>query len=232
MTGPGIGGQSIGSALGAASSLSPDQMAAVAQLQLMPVQAGTTSSQNGSDNYSKALLSMQNVLTDTQNQQAQGRLMVHLGPVDQLVQSANNVELEDGDQIAIPRRPSAVQVLGQVYTPNAIIWQRNLRMRDYLQMAGGPTEGADPDHIFVIRADGSVLTDQGLKDSEKSQMFPLLPVISGEGLMGSILNPGDTIYVPEQLVFKDKVAYWKDVTQIIANGAMSLGVMGLLGAQL
>ncbi|SRR5579875_330556 len=204
----------------------------VAQLQLMPAQAGTSASQNGSDSYSKALLTMQNVLSDTQNQQAQGRLVVHLGPIDQLVQSANNVELEDGDQIAIPRRPSAVQVLGQVYTPNAIIWQRNLRTRDYLQMAGGPTEGADPDHIFVIRADGSVLTDQGLRDSEKSQMFPLLPVISGSGLMDTSLNPGDTIYVPEQLVYVDKTAYWKDVTQIIANGAMSLGVMGLLGAQL
>ena len=107
-----------------------------------------------------------------------------------------------------------------------------MRTRDYLQMAGGPTEGADPEHICVIRSDGSVLTDQGLKDSEKSQMFPLLAVISGTSLMDSMLNPGDTIYVPVQLVYVDKVAYWKDVTQIVANSAMSLGVLGLLGAQL
>jgi protein involved in polysaccharide export with SLBB domain len=204
----------------------------VAQLQLMPARAGTQASQGGSENYDKALMTMQHVLTSTQNQQAQGRLVVHLGPIDQLVQTANNVELEDGDMIAIPRRPSAVQVLGQVYTPNAIIWQHNLRTRDYLQMAGGPTEGADPQHIFVIRVDGSVLTEQGLKDSEKSQMFPLLPVVAGTSLMDTMLNPGDTVYVPEQLVYVDKVAYWKDVTQIIANGAMSLGVLGLLGAQL
>lgn len=204
----------------------------VAQLELMPARSGSEASQSGSDNYSKALMSMQQVLSDNQNQQAQGRLVVHLGPIDQLVQSANNVELEDGDMIAIPRRPSSVQVLGQVYTPNAIIWQRNLRMRDYLQMAGGPTEGADHEHIFVIRVDGSVLTEQGLKDSEKSQMFPLMPVIDGSSLMDATLNPGDTVYVPEQLVYVDKVAAWKDVSQIIANAAMSLGVLGLLGAQI
>jgi protein involved in polysaccharide export with SLBB domain len=204
----------------------------VAQIELMPARAGTQTAQGGSDNYDKALMTMQRVLSDSQNQQAQGRLVVHLGPVDQLVQSANNVELEDGDMIAIPRRPSSVQVLGQVYTPNAIIWQHNLRTRDYLQMAGGPTEGADSHHIFVIRVDGSVLTDQGLKDSEKSEMFPLLPVIEGSSLMDSMLSPGDTVYVPEQLVYVDKVAAWKDVSQIIANAAMSLGVLGLLGAQI
>jgi protein involved in polysaccharide export with SLBB domain len=204
----------------------------VAQLELMPAKNGSQNSQNGADNYDKALMTMQRVLADNQNQQAQGRLVVHLGPIDQLVQSANNVELEDGDMIAIPRRPSAVQVLGQVYTPNAIIWQHNLRMRDYLQMAGGPSEGADPLHIFVIRVDGSVLTDQGLKDSEKSQMFPLLPVVNGTTLMDSTLNPGDTIYVPEQLVYVDKTAYWKDITQIIANAATGLGMTALLGTQL
>lgn len=204
----------------------------VAQLELMPVRSGSQAAQGSADNYDKALLSMQRVLADNQNQQAQGRLVVHLGPVDQLVQSANNVELEDGDMVAIPRRPSSVQVLGQVYTPNAIIWQHSLRMRDYLQMAGGPTEGADARHIFVIRVDGSVLTEQGLKDSEKSEMFPLMPIVEGTTLMDSMLSPGDTVYVPEQLVYVDKTAYWKDVTQIFANTAMSLGMIGLLGAQL
>ncbi|MBF6568124.1 MAG: SLBB domain-containing protein [Candidatus Binataceae bacterium] len=205
----------------------------VAQLELMPQQGGGDSSGgSGGGSSAKALLTMQKVLSDNQNQQALGRLVIHLGPIDQLARGSDNITLEDGDIIAVPGRPSSINVLGQVYTPNAIIWQQHLRVRDYLQMAGGPTEGADALHTFVIRSDGSVLTDQGLRNSEKSRMFPLLPMVSKASLMDSELAPGDTVYVPEQLVYFDKTAYAKDITSIIANSAMSLGVLGLLGTGL
>jgi protein involved in polysaccharide export with SLBB domain len=122
-------------------------------------------------------------------------------------------------------------VLGQVYSPNSILYQPRLTVKDYLQMAGGPTQTADPDHTYVIKADGGILTDEGVKNSEKSQMFPMMPLISG-GLPDARLSPGDTVYVPEQIVFVDPLKKAKDITTIIANSAMSLAVVGVLGSSL
>ncbi|HXM89795.1 MAG TPA: SLBB domain-containing protein, partial [Candidatus Acidoferrum sp.] len=174
---------------------------------------------------------LERVLTETEGQQAQGRLVVHMHPLNELANSPDNVVLVDQDQITIPRRPDAINVLGQVYSPNAIVYRPGLTTRDYLYQAGGPNEGADPDHIMVIKADGSVMTDEGIKASKESTMFPLLPVISG-GLMSARLDPGDTVYVPEKLIYENKLQETATITQIIANAASSLAVIGILGASL
>ena len=104
-------------------------------------------------------------------------------------------------------------------------------MQDYLQRAGGPTETGDLDHIFVIKAGGSIMTDQSYNDMRKSQTFPLLPVISG-GLMDAYLEPGDTVFVPEKLVYVTGLQYTKDVTTILANSAQGLAIIGLLATQI
>lgn len=147
-------------------------------------------------------------------------------PIGDLVNSEDNVVLEDQDEIVIPRRPSSVNVLGRVYSPNAIVYDPSLKVRDYLERAGGPAEGADTDHIFVVKADGSILTDEGLKNSSRSTMFPLLPVIQG-GLMGHRLEPGDTVFVPEKLVYPNKVKLYSNIAQIFASTAQTLGIFAL-----
>jgi protein involved in polysaccharide export with SLBB domain len=179
----------------------------------------------------QTLNALERVLTETEGQQAQGRLVIHMHPLNELANSPDNVVLVDQDQVTIPRRPDAINVLGQVYSPNAIVFRPGLTTRDYLNQAGGPNEGADPDHIMVIKADGSVMTDEGIKQSKESTMFPLLPVISG-GLMTARLDPGDTVYVPEKLIYENKLQETATVTQIIANAASSLAVIGILGASL
>ena len=179
----------------------------------------------------QTLNALERVLTETEGQQAQGRLVIHMHPLNELANSPDNVVLIDQDQVTIPRRPDAVNVLGQVYSPNAIVYRPGLTTRDYLNQAGGPNEGADAEHIMVIKADGSVMTDEGIKSSKESTMFPLLPVISG-GLMSARLDPGDTVYVPEKLIYQNKMQETATVTQIIANAASSLAVIGILGASL
>ncbi len=179
----------------------------------------------------ETLNALERVLTETEGQQAQGRLVIHMHPLNELANSPDNVVLVDQDQVTIPRRPDAVNVLGQVYSPNAIVYRPGLTTRDYLNQAGGPNEGADPEHIMVIKADGSVMTDEGIKQSKESTMFPLLPVISG-GLMTARLDPGDTVYVPEKLIYENKMQETATVTSIIANAASSLAIVGILGASL
>lgn len=198
--------------------------------QMSQMNGGAAAMQNPA-NSPTTLNALERVLTETEGQQAQGRLVIHMHPLNELANSPDNVVLVDQDQLTIPRRPAAVNVLGQVYSPNAIVYRPGLSTRDYLNQAGGPNEGADPDHIMVIRADGSVMTDDGIKASKQSTMFPLLPVISG-GLMTARLEPGDTVYVPEKLIYENKIAETATITQIIANAASSLAVIGILGASL
>ncbi len=198
--------------------------------QLSQVAGGPAAAQNPATSPT-TLDALEHVLTNTEGQQAQGRLVIHMHPLNELANSPDNVVLVDQDQLTIPRRPAAVNVLGQVYSPNAIVFRPGLTTRDYLNQAGGPNEGADPEHIMVIRADGSVMTDDGIKASKQSTLFPLLPVISG-GLMSARLDPGDTVYVPEKLIYENKMAETATVTQIIANTVSSMAVIGILAASL
>ncbi|HKM53889.1 MAG TPA: SLBB domain-containing protein, partial [Isosphaeraceae bacterium] len=138
---------------------------------------------------------VEQLLGNSEGQQAVGRVVLHLSTIDGLVDSYDNVVLENADEIVVPRRPEAIPVLGQVYNPSSIVYEPGKTVRDYLQKAGGPTEWADTEHIMVIRAGGDVLTEKGMRESGRNGLFPLLPAISG-GLMGSNLERGDTVYVP------------------------------------
>ena len=57
----------------------------------------------------------------------------------------------------------------------------------YLQQAGGPNRDADKKHVFIVRADGAVLS------KEASTSF------WGNTFKDEGINPGDTIVVPEKV---------------------------------
>jgi protein involved in polysaccharide export with SLBB domain len=196
---------------------------------LAAVPGGGAPAQSAAGNDSVAML--QRVLAESESHQAQGRLVIHLKPLNELANTPDNIAMVDQDVLTVPRRPAAVNVLGQVYSPNAIVYRPGLTVRDYLNQAGGPNEGADPDHIMIIKADGSVMTDDGIRASKQAAMFPLLPVISG-GLMASRADPGDTIYVPEKLMYVNKLQMTATITQVVSQTLSSLAVVGLLAASL
>ena len=195
------------------------------RLALMPHQAGQA------DTNADTLNAIREVLNQIDTTQATGRIVIKISSLEALERSSENIVLENEDRLVIPVQPAAVQVLGQVYSPNAIVYQPALRVRDYLQKGGGPTDAGDEDHIYVIKADGSVLTDEGVKDSEKNQFFPLLPTIGG-GLQDQHLEPGDTVYVPEKLIYISSLQYAKDITSIVANSALGLATLGILASSL
>jgi protein involved in polysaccharide export with SLBB domain len=205
---------------------------AIARAQLNPGALTPASLESGGAGAnSAALTALERVLGQSEREQAQGRLVIHLKPLDELAGSPDNVVMVDQDSLTIPRRPSSVNVLGQVYSPSAIVFRPGQTVRDYLDQAGGPSEGADPVHIMVIRADGSILTEDGIRASRESTMFPLLPMISG-GLMASPVGPGDTIYVPEKLIYTNNLQVTATVTQIVSQTVMSLAVIGILATSL
>jgi protein involved in polysaccharide export with SLBB domain len=78
-------------------------------------------------------------------------------------------------------------VNGQVFNPTAINYQPGLSAKWYLSQAGGLTPLADKKAVFVIRADGSVISAK----NNGSGWW------SGDP-MNSTLRAGDTIVIPEK----------------------------------
>jgi len=78
-------------------------------------------------------------------------------------------------------------------------------------MAGGPTGGADKGGTFVLRANGTVVSNLQVKTwgSGLSDQFERTPAL-----------PGDTLFVPEQLDKTTVIQNVKDWTQILYQFAL------------
>ncbi len=140
---------------------------------------------------------------------ATGRVVIKLLPLDQFKGSEQDLELEEGDTLQIPMVPSTVMVMGRVFNPNANMYTNEKTLEYYLNKVGGPAENADEKRIYLVRADGSVISR----------------VQSGWGFMSTAVGPGDTILGPE----KYERIYWtrelRDWTQILFQIALAAGVV-------
>lgn len=118
---------------------------------------------------------------------ATGRIVLDLHARSTGVDALPDLELEDGDRLVVPARPSTVQVIGAVMNPNAFLYRPRNHAEDYLLEAGGPNRDADKARIFILRADGSVT-----RSAPRQSIF-------ASSLKAQNLNPGDTIVVPEKV---------------------------------
>lgn len=145
---------------------------------------------------------------------AEGRIVLELENGEAQVKNLPDIALQDGDSIYVPRRPGTVDVLGAVFQQSAFIYKSQRTVDDYLGMAGGPTATADKSEIYLLRADGTAV-------SERSKGW-----ISGLG--GSTVNPGDTIVVPEKIErssWMQSVKEWTSILYQFGLGAAGLKVL-------
>jgi protein involved in polysaccharide export with SLBB domain len=147
------------------------------------------------------------------NFQPSGRVMLGLPAALDVTQALPGLRLEPHDRLVVPARPDFVSVLGSVNTETALIWQAGKTVQDYLDRSG-VTSGADQDELFVIRADGSVVSDAGAWFGRVKRLDVL---------------PGDVIVLPEKT---DHESAWsvftrnaKDITQIVYQ--FSLGAAAI-----
>src|SRR5260370_40333505 len=101
----------------------------VAMLSAMPKGSGG-SDQSQSGSLSSSLMMAQQLLAQSESQQAVGRMVIRLSSPGAVGESADNLVLQDDDQLIIPKQPGSVNILGQVYNPTSIAYQPGLRMRD------------------------------------------------------------------------------------------------------
>jgi len=172
----------------------------------------------------KALAQRRELIARLKAVAATGRVVMKLMSLEKIKGSEFDLELEEGDSLHIPMTPSTVMVMGRVYNPNAILYTRDKTLDYYLNKVGGPSENADKKRIYLVKADGSVLSRTqsgfwGFRWDSDSHRW-----VSG-GFMATRMDPGDAVLVPE----KYERIYWtreiRDWTQIFFNIAVAAGVL-------
>ena len=163
---------------------------------------------------SQATLSTtQLLITRLKQLRASGRIVLNLKPKSNDASAIPDLTLEDGDRLVVPAKPSNVNVVGSVYDPSSFLFDGSARVSSYLKLAGGPNRDADRKHVFIVRADGAVLS------KEASTSF------WGNTFADENINPGDTIVVPEK-VYKGSGA------RAFANYAQLFSSLAFTGAVL
>lgn len=149
--------------------------------------------------------------------QATGRMVMEIAPPEVLRKTIYDIELENGDSLVVPENPRSLQMLGAVFNQTAFVFDHTKGLQDFIEMAGGYTEFADKDRVFVLKVNGSAVRPGG------RGLFLFSRETQGDGR--PLLEPGDSIVVPEKL---DRIAWMreiKDITQIIFQIAVSAGVV-------
>ncbi len=146
-----------------------------------------------------------------------GRVVLQIAPNSHKLP---DLTLEDGDNLYVPPTPTTVGVFGSVFNSGSYLFGDGRAIGDYLRLAGGPTKGADEDSIFIVRSNGQVISE---RQSRGNSWF------SHASNIGKVqAEPGDTVFVPEEM---DKTTFLqaaKDWTQVLYQ--FGIGIAGITNA--
>ena len=139
-----------------------------------------------------------------------GRLLIDL-PAAMSGDLNANLEVEDGDTLFVPRISNTVSVVGEVKRAGTHTFQSELSLDDYIDLSAGFTRRADDGGVYLVKANGSVITlEQNLWR------------FSGNNRS---LDPGDTIVVPIDTQYKESLASWREITQIVYQSLVSVAAV-------
>lgn len=155
------------------------------------------------ENQDKDLSARQNaveaLVRQLQDRRIEGRLVLPVTPGDRALPATFMVE--NNDSLIIPTRSLAVGVYGMVNSSADFRFMPGARIRDYLAMAGGFNRLADKRHVFVVRANGTL--------------------VSGRRTLDAAAVPGDLVFVP---IDSQRGAFWarlKDLLGFSFQGALA-----------
>jgi hypothetical protein len=135
-----------------------------------------------------------------------GRLVIDVEGVTRKEGGPDDVLLKDGDKLIIPKKTQEITILGEVQSPTSHVFEPGLTRDDYIAKSGGATQKADKKRIYVVRANGDVISGSRggwFRRSHSVQM-----------------RPGDTIVVPLDTERVRALPLWQAVTTIIYNLAI------------
>jgi polysaccharide export outer membrane protein len=138
-----------------------------------------------------------------------GRVVVKVHSIEELETTEDDIALEARDRIAVPQPPKTVSIIGSVKNPSTVVYRVGFDLDDYLQQAGGMTEDANKNELYVMRANGST---------------------EGAYVRVKDMRPGDTIVIPQKIEAKTPpLALWQSVAQILGSVALVAAGISVIG---
>ncbi len=147
---------------------------------------------------------------------AEGRVIIKLTTPENLKGTPYDVELAGGDALYVPSDPKSVNVLGNVYNPTTSLFEPRKDVAYYLERVGGPTSDGDEDEMYLVKADGTVYSN----NQARSFFFH-------NGFLSTNVDSGDTLVVPQKIERTAWLRNIKDITTIISQIALSAGTIFL-----
>jgi len=91
----------------------------------------------------------------------------------------DEIYLEEGDRIVIPKHSNIVVIQGEVNIPNALAYRARYSIEDYIRVCGGYGDRANKDKVLLLKANGEVFqhTDVGFFET------PSLKVEAGDSIL-------------------------------------------------
>ncbi|RRN77739.1 capsule biosynthesis protein, partial [Pseudoxanthomonas sp. SGD-10] len=122
--------------------------------------------------------------------------------------------LEEGDIVSVPKELQTVKVSGEVLSPNTVLFSKSKGFKQYISNAGGFSQNALKSRSYIIYANGAV------RSTKKFLFFNNYPLV----------RTGSEIFVPKaeekrKLTPAETVGI---ISGVASFGAIMLGVMNLL----
>ena len=115
--------------------------------------------------------------------------------------SIDDLILEDGDIINIPKKLSTVSVMGKVLYPNTIGFESSKGLKYYINEAGGFNNRAKRKHTYVVYANGNAAkTNSFLGIKFYPKIAPGTEIIVPEKPIKVGVNTGDIIAISTSLI--------------------------------
>lgn len=111
------------------------------------------------------------------------------------IRDLDNIEVQDGDDIYIPRTSNHVSVIGEVYNEQSFVFKKGANAKYYIKEVGGYTPNANKFRLYKVSVNGR---------AEKIGN-------------GSNIEPGDTIVVPRRIAGNDWITPVCDTLKGIAS---------------
>src|ERR1700722_5903883 len=181
----------------------------LAALSLEAVSTSAVTNGGGGGNAAQALAIGQQLIQQLRNTKPVGRLVIDIHQViNGRPGGPGDVLLRNGDMLLIPKKTQEITVLGEAKGPPPHIYRAGVSRDDYIAKSGGTPQKADRKRIYIVRANGDVLSGGRSGWFRRSQSIEV--------------RPGDTIVVPLDTERVAPLPLWTSLTTIVYNLAIAL----------
>lgn len=133
---------------------------------------------------------VQSIVDQLRKREPDGRMVLNVTTADRSL--PGGVVVENNDSIYVPPQPVTVGVFGAVPSPASFEYVRGETIGDYLRQAGGFQKIADKSKVFVVRANGTLISKDGHGDVMRAKALPgdlvFVPINASRGEFWSRLR--------------------------------------------